>query len=280
MQRNFRSVRELGVDCLKRILPSGSSMEVSKLDYLCYNCFTHFTEQITLRSSELGVYSFMPPEEAIEDLNRSARSTFVSPLRPPSEVRRRDRPAYVKRKQTELEQVVTENLRSRMPLAYDENVASGSSEQKCSTCTEWADNIRRAFATTASPRERCQLLTLLPSTLTRHEVQKILPEASIYIINRSRMLREDHGVWYVPDPYTRCKMSPENISAAVEYYIKDEQECYRQSPNQKDVISVVLYGQKTLKPKRFMTRSIREAFRVYKSDHPDSGIGLTKFYSL
>ncbi|KAG0412132.1 hypothetical protein HPB47_010734 [Ixodes persulcatus] len=195
MQRNFRSVRELGVDCLKRILPSGSSMEVSKLDYLCYNCFTHFTKQITLQSSELSVDSFMPPEEAIEDLNRSARSTFVSPLRPPSEVRRRDRPAYVKRKQTELEQVVTENLRSRMRLAYDENVASGSSEQKCSTCTEWADNIRRAFATTASPRERCQLLTLLPSTLTRNEVQKIIPEASIYIINRSRKLREDHGVW-------------------------------------------------------------------------------------
>ncbi|KAG0425705.1 hypothetical protein HPB47_027134 [Ixodes persulcatus] len=182
-----------------------ASMEVSKLDYLCYNCFTHFTKQITLQSSELSVDSFMPPEEAIEDLNRSARSTFVSPLRPPSEVRRRDRPAYVKRKQTELEQVVTENLRSRMRLAYDENVASGSSEQKCSTCTEWADNIRRAFATTASPRERCQLLTLLPSTLTRNEVQKIIPEASIYIINRSRKLREDHGVWYVPDPYTRCK---------------------------------------------------------------------------
>ncbi|KAG0419472.1 hypothetical protein HPB47_004088, partial [Ixodes persulcatus] len=140
-------------------------------------------------------------------LNRSARSTFVSPLKPPSEVTRRDRPAYVKRKQTELEQVVTENSRSRMRLAYDENVASGSSEQKCSTCTEWADNIRRAFATTASPRERCQLLTLLPSALTRNEVQKIIPEASIYIINRSRKLRDDHGVWYVPDPYTRCKMT-------------------------------------------------------------------------
>lgn len=108
-----------------------------------------------------------------------------------------------------------------MRLAYDKNVASGSSEQKCSTCTEWADNIRRAFATTASSRERCQLLTLLPSTLTRNEVQKIIPEASIYIINRSRKLREDHSVWYVPDPYTRCKVSPENISAAVEYNKKD-----------------------------------------------------------
>ncbi|KAG0415407.1 hypothetical protein HPB47_007419 [Ixodes persulcatus] len=92
-----------------------------------------------------------------------------------------------------------------MRLAYDENVASGSSEKKCSTCTEWADNIRHAFATTASHRERCQLLTLLPSTLTRNEVQKIITEASFYIINRSRKLREAHGVWYVPDPYTRCK---------------------------------------------------------------------------
>ncbi|KAG0442848.1 hypothetical protein HPB47_015556 [Ixodes persulcatus] len=145
--------------CTGRLMDAVLSIEVSKLDYLCYNCSTHFTKQITLRSSELGVDSFMPPEEAMEDLKRSVCLT--------------------------------------MRLAYDENVASGSSEQKSSTCTEWADNIRRAFAATASPREGCQLLTLLPSTLTRNEVQKIIPEASIYIINRSWKLREDHGVWYL-----------------------------------------------------------------------------------
>ncbi|XP_077557118.1 uncharacterized protein LOC144171819 [Haemaphysalis longicornis] len=102
----------------------------------------------------------------------------------------------------------------------------------------------------------------------------------MYLINKSRKLREKHGVWYQPDPYTRQRVSQDCISTACEYFTKDELECSRQSPNKKDVISVVRDGEKTLVTKRFMTRSIREAFRIYKERNPDSSIGLTKFYSL
>ncbi|KAG0424027.1 hypothetical protein HPB47_000218, partial [Ixodes persulcatus] len=52
--------------------------------------------------------------------------------------------------------------------------------------------------------------------------------------------KEKHGVWYESDPHTRCKASPENLSAALEYFTKDELQCSRQGPNQKDVISVML----------------------------------------
>lgn len=279
-QRNFRSVGELDLNSLKQILPPDCSTKVSATDYLCYHCFMHITKEISMRSSEQCPDIFVPAEEAIEDLNRSILPTDVSPLRQPSVVRSRDRPAYVKRKQTELEQVAVKNIRSRLRIAYDRDAPSGSSEPTCSTCTEWVDNFRQAFETATSLRERCQLLTLLPSTLTKNEVQKMIPQASMYLISKSRKLKEKHGVWYEPDPYTRCKVSPENLSAALEYFTKDELQCSRQSPNQKDVISVMLNGEKTFVPKRFMTRSIREAFRIYKDKHPDSGVGLTKFYSL
>ncbi|KAG0421202.1 hypothetical protein HPB47_002901 [Ixodes persulcatus] len=105
--------------------------------------------------------------------------------------------------------------------------------------------LSQAFETATSLRERCQLLTLLPSTLTKNEVQKMIPQASMYLISKSRKLKENHGVWYEPDPYTRCKVSPENVSAALEYFTKDELQCSRQSPNKKDVISVMLNGEKT-----------------------------------
>ncbi|KAG0414313.1 hypothetical protein HPB47_008510 [Ixodes persulcatus] len=57
--------------------------------------------------------------------------------------------------------------------------------------------------------------------------------------------KKKHGMWYKPDPYTRCKVSPENVSAALEYFTKDELQCSGQGSNQKDVISVMLDGEET-----------------------------------
>lgn len=84
----------------------------------------------------------------------------------------------------------------------------------------------------------------------------------IYCANKSQKLKENHGGWYVPDPCTRCTVSPHNVSATAEYYRKDGLERCLQSPEQKDVVSVVPNGQKTFEQKRFMTRSIERAFRL------------------
>lgn len=75
---------------------------------------------------------------------------------------------------------------------------------------------------------------------------------------------------------TRCfdQVSPECVSAAREYYTKVKLEC------RKDVLSVTVDGEKTFVTKRFMIRPVREPLRIYKDDHPDSGIGLSKFYTL
>ncbi|KAM7299413.1 17-beta-hydroxysteroid dehydrogenase type 6-like [Ixodes scapularis] len=63
--------------------------------------------------------------------------------------------------------------------------------------------------------------------------------------------KEKQGAWYERDPSTRCKVIPENLSAALEYFTKDELQCSRQGPSQKDVIFVMLHGEKTFVPKRF-----------------------------
>ncbi|KAG0420572.1 hypothetical protein HPB47_003423, partial [Ixodes persulcatus] len=75
--------------------------------------------------------------------------------------------------------------------------------------------------------------------------------------------KEKHGVWYEPDPHTRCKVSPENLSAALEYFTKDELQCSRQGPNQKDVISVMLHVEIKFKLSWIEDGSIRDQASNY-----------------
>ncbi|KAH9369128.1 hypothetical protein HPB48_012769 [Haemaphysalis longicornis] len=178
-KRNFRSVKDLDISALKRLLGPDN--------------FKKFTKEISLQTSEPDADIFVTAEEAVDHLNLGVLLPEVSPLKPPSAVRKRDRPAYAKRKQRELEQAVTKKVRSSLDAAYDAQTASGSTEKKCFTCAEFNHNFRQAFVTATSSRERCQLLTLLPSSLKKNEVQKIIPEASMYLINKSRKLREKHG---------------------------------------------------------------------------------------
>ncbi|KAH7941123.1 hypothetical protein HPB49_010188 [Dermacentor silvarum] len=162
----------------------------------------------------------MPPEAEINIVNLIIATTCVSPLKRPGAVRSRDRPTYTKRKQSEVQKAVAENVRNKIRRAYNQCDASGNSaERKCSFCEQWTESFRQAYAASTTPQERYQLLTLLPSTLAKHEIKKLIPEASMYEINKSRKLKENHGVWYRPDPFTRHKVSPECVSAALAKWI-------------------------------------------------------------
>lgn len=282
LQRNFRSVRDIGFNSLKKILPRETSGEVKETDYLCQHCFLYIKAEIQSapESSYSGGDAFIRESEAIDKLNRYVLPTKVSPLKPQSQVASRCRESYGKRKQAEIEEAVVSDVRTRIQTAYGTSDVSGPSQDKCNTCSEWMTNFRLAYAACASHQERCRLLTLLPPSLTRKEIESAVPEATRYLINKSRKLRDDHGVWSIPDPYSRCKVSEEELSVALEYFTKDELGCSRQSPNQRDVIFALLNDKKQYMSKSFMTRSIRESFRVFKNAHAETKIGLTKFHSL
>lgn len=131
-KRNFRSVKDLDISALKRLLGPDNFKKVSEDDYLCQHCFMQFTKEISLQTSEPDADIFVTAEEAVEHLNLGVLLPEVSPLKPPSAVRKRDRPAYAKRKQRELEQAVTKkcaracapHITRRLPLAQQRKSAS------------------------------------------------------------------------------------------------------------------------------------------------------------
>ncbi|CAN8017318.1 unnamed protein product [Ixodes persulcatus] len=250
-------------------------------DVLCQNCFNHF-KKLAKKSPETSEpdESFLPEEAAVEDLKRFIQSTEISPLKARTELKSHCRKPYAKRKKREIESVLVKKISSSLTAAYGVMDEPGASEQSCNICPELFSNLRYAFDSSDLYQERCRLLTLLPRNLSKQQIQKMIPSATRHLIQKARKNQETLGVWSMPDPYTRMRLSQEDVQAALNYYTKDELNCSQQSPNKKDVISIVSKGQKEYVSKRFMTRSIRETFRLFKAAHPDTAIGLTKFYSL
>lgn len=279
-QRNFRNVKDLDIALLKKHMPEAAH-SIRDADVLCQNCFNRF-KKLAKESPETSEPDeiFLPQEAAVEDLNRFIQSTEISPLKARTELKSHCRKPYAKRKKREIESALVKKISSGLTAAYGLMNEPGASVQSCNICPELISNLRYAFDSSDSYQERCRLLTLLPRNLSKQQIQKMIPSATRHLIQKARKNQETLGVWSMPDPYTRARLSQEDVQAALDYYTKDELNCSQQSPNKKDVIGIISKGQKEYVSKRFMTRSIRETFRLFKAAHPDTAIGLTKFYSL
>ncbi|KAH6947898.1 hypothetical protein HPB50_022072 [Hyalomma asiaticum] len=171
------------------------------MDYLCNPCFRYFSNEVSSSNVQLSDNISMLPEEEIDVINQTIVTTGVSPLKPPGAVRSWDRPAYLKRKQREVQEAVSGNVRCKIRQVYNQGDASGSSAcGKCSLCAQWTESFPQAYAASMTPQERCEHLS--PAVNTS---KKCIPEASMYQINKSRKLKVNYGVWYRLDPFTRQK---------------------------------------------------------------------------
>ncbi|CAN7940927.1 unnamed protein product [Ixodes hexagonus] len=256
-QRNFRNVKDLDIALLEKHMPEAAH-SIRDADILCQNCFSRF-KKLAKESPETSE----PDKAAVEDLNRFIQSTKISPLKARTELKSHCRKPYARRKKREIESVLVKKISSSLTAAYGVMNEPGASAQSCNICPELFSNLRCAFDSSDSYQERCRLLTLLPRNLSQQQIQKMIPSATRHLIQKARKNQETLGVWSIPDPYTRRRLSQEDVQAAVNYYTKDELNCSQQSPNKKDVIGIISKGQKEYVQKRFMTRSIRETFRLF-----------------
>ncbi|KAG0426467.1 hypothetical protein HPB47_026442, partial [Ixodes persulcatus] len=205
--RNRRKGRKLALRCLS-CCASASAASAAAWVIIGAPSLSAAAESAEEDARQLAPLALTPvirKSEAVDKLNRYVLPTKVSPLKPPSQVASRCRESYGKRKQAEIEEAMVSDVRTGIQTVYGTSDVSGPSQDKCNTCSEWMANFRLAYAACASHQERCRLLKLLPPSLTRKEIESAVPEATRYLINKSRKLRDDHGVWSIPDPYSRCK---------------------------------------------------------------------------
>ncbi|KAG0444049.1 hypothetical protein HPB47_014240, partial [Ixodes persulcatus] len=178
--------------------------EVHENNFLCQNCFRRLREDVENIREQSGspLDSFQTVEETVEGINAIIGvPSVVSPLRPPSTLRKRLRMSYAKRKEVE--------------------ITTALSPDKCDSCMSWEKNLRLAYGKCTSFQERCQVLTLLPPHLTVKDVQGFIPEATKYVIQKAKKLTDAGGVWSSLEPYSRCKLIKKTLTAAA--FIKELQ---------------------------------------------------------
>lgn len=286
-RKNFVRVSSLDEGLLNSVLTPEQFREVHDADYLCHNCCRHIKEggslpgdtSIDASSCPLDT-SFVDEGETVESLNTTLTSSFenISPLKPPSQVKEKSVESYAKRKHSEIVEAFSENLQKKISSVY--GGPSSKQDAACNLCPEWIQHLRLALRSAASYQERCRLLTLVPTSLSKQDILSLIPEATKHLIDRARKLRAEAGVYARPDPYAGHGLKEEDVALAVRYYTDDDLDCSVQSPEKRDVVSVYIEGNKVHRTKRYMTRTIRETYKIFRDAHPDATVGPSKFYSL
>lgn len=99
-------------------------------------------------------------------------------------------------------------------------------------------------------------VTFGPASATVHDVARLVPETSSYVLKRSKRLREHFGVWNLLDSYQHAKTSEDIMQSATGFYTGDNPDKFRHSPDKKDAVNTTKDAELQIVSKRYMTRPI------------------------
>ncbi|KAF5286121.1 hypothetical protein FQA39_LY16404 [Lamprigera yunnana] len=100
------------------------------------------------------------------------------------------------------------------------------------------------------------ILTVIPAFFSKVQIFHYIPSAAKYMMEKTRNLKAAKGMFEKLEP------------------------CYGQNASKKDSITVTVSEEEVVKAKRYMTRSIKEVFTIYKKANPIFHIGRSKIYVL
>ena len=212
-------------------------------------------------------------EEINDEIFRSKAN--ISPLLNPSRVSTNSRRKYACRKRKQIVNSNAESTSAKLAKIYN----TCCPKDDCA-CQEWISNFRSALNNCKNNPEKIRLLTLLPDSYDVNNISSVIPEVSKYMVQESKKLKSSKGIYSFRDPYLGHPLNEQDIKLAQDYFLNDDLDCSRQSPNKDDVITINENGLKVKKIKRYLTRSIREIYNIFREKNPNSKMSETKFYTL
>lgn len=228
--------------------------------------------------SQVSICSLTVIEEINDILKKN--NFELSPLKQPSSLNVQSKEQYANRKRKQLVNTFFSETDPKIRKLYD------ISEKKvefydCKRCDEWNRNFNSVISNVTIPySEKIKILTLLPSSMSKNDIEKNIPSVTSHMIKMSRKNFKSKGLFSTPDPYCGHALSEDTVNLVQKYYLEDDLDCSIQSPNKNDVVSVKINGVIEKKVKRFLTRSIKSMYCIFKEQNPNVSISRTKFYEL
>lgn len=288
----LKNVREISLSfCLEH-----SSLNLVPGKKLCHHCRIHVlqsasasesfatAEKESLNSSTSNVSITDPSlssgsEEIFQDtavdvlnLNKSLHSLGESPL----SLRKLHR--NIKYGTEKVEQM-TGTLRKRLRMDKSDDVQQENvvKEQKQSKYfQEIMKQLKEKFEK-SKRYEKLQLLTVVPQSWSIRQTQQEF-DAPNYMVRKAKELFNKKGILSTPNPKPGKPLIQSTVDLVKEFYLSDE--ISRQMPGIKDVVSVVVDGERKSLGKRLILCTINEAHRKFKTDNPSIKVGISKFTEL
>lgn len=290
---------------LKNIFPEKN---IAEDDYICKNCYARFASKFQVSSNEkseseepevfeeLDCIENFPIESNDQDhkedlyiLNKSELrqemneeffrlNNNISPLLQVSNFSRlteKGKSDYTTRKRKEISDANDEATYKKLKNIYDYIPPLNTTRM----CDDLITNFGSALKNCKNNSEKLRLLTIIPDSFFTSDVVSKL-ETSKYCVEEAKKLKNEKGIYCCPDPNFGHPLNEDDVKLALEYYLNDDFDCSRQSPNKNDVVRVKENGIVVKRVKRYITRSIREIYQKLTEENPTIKISRAKFYSL
>ena len=192
--------------------------------------------------SQTSICSVELYEEVNEILTRNKFT--LSPFKLRLSVDATSLPNYVNRKRKQLLDTFYEETDCKIRKLY--YVSSQKLEfNECKICDEWNENLSLVLENeNLSFIEKVRLMTVIPSSLSSNYILLHIRGTTDYryMIRASQKLVESKGLYEKPDPYSGNPVKTEVIELVERYYLDDDLDYSRQSPNKNDVMNVKING--------------------------------------
>ena len=129
--------------------------------------------------------------------------------------------------------------------------------------------LKDKFRATTERGEQLQILTVLPQSWTRKQIQAEFG-VSDYMARKSKQLVRDKGILSSPDPKAGPSLPSETVKLVIDFYESDD--ISRTMPGKKDFVSVRQEGKRIHVQKRLVLSNLKEVYHAFKDTFPSKKI--------
>ena len=168
-----------------------------------------------------------------------------------------------------------EKITEAMKGLFIDDTTVGNSQHD--TESEIILQLKEKFQTTTKRSEQLQILTVLPRSWTRKQIQSEFG-VSDYMARKCKQLVREKGILSNPDPKPGPSLPSKTVETVTNFYQSDE--ISRIMPGKKDFVSVKQEGKRVHLQKRLILSNLKEVYSAFKDAYPDKKVGFSKFAEL